>query len=85
MIKINIRNRIFNIGEKDIVLFNGACYQLITQRYHSEKFSFMYPVLSKQKSNKWVKSGTLVLYKEESGLKYYKFDLNKLEVFKNGN
>ena len=90
MAELKIGRRVFDITEKDIVMFNGACWQLITQTIHSGWNNYS-PKASKTMCEKFVKKGILVMYRKEQeyltqdgkqmGLYYYKFDMNKLNEF----
>ena len=90
MAELKIGRRVFNITEKDIVMFNGACWQLITQTIHSGWNNY-YPTVSKALCEKLLKKNILILVKKEReyttesgkqmGLYYYKFDMDKLNEF----
>lgn len=83
--EIKARTRIFNVTKNDVVLFNGACWSLLTQTYYGD-YSNIHPTLAKAKCEKWVKDGILVLEKEEKvyttqegkkmGLFYYRFTVD---------
>lgn len=87
-LKINRRN--FDITNRDVVLFNGACWQLITQTYFSNWYNH-YPLMSKTMCERFVKKGILVLHEKKDeyitssgkqmGLYYYKFDIEKLNEY----
>lgn len=64
MVEIKTRNGIFVITEKDVVLFNGACWQLMSQTYRSG-WDNLHPHLSATKCEKWLKKGALKLVKED--------------------
>lgn len=80
----------FDITEKDVVMFNGACWQLITQKIHKGWHDYS-PKASKAMCEKFVKKGILVMFKKEKeyttmngkqmGLYYYKFDMDKLNEY----
>lgn len=71
-------------------MFNGACWQLITQTIHSGWNNY-YPTVSKTLCEKLLKKNILILVKKEReyttesgkqmGLYYYKFDMDKLNEF----
>lgn len=92
MANLKIGRMFFDITEKDVVLFNGACWQLISQTIHSGWNSY-YPPMSKIMCEKFVKKGILVLYQKKDeyitqegkrmGLYYYKFDMDKLNEYLN--
>lgn len=71
--------REFIVGEKDLILDNGACYQLITQTYYQD-WSHVYPLVSKATFNKLLKAGVIRL----SDKKYKPFledDDNKYKLY----
>ena len=90
MAELHINRRVYDITERDVVLFNGAVWQLITQNYFSGWHSY-YPKISKITCEKFVKKNILVMFKKEKeyltesgqqmGLYYYKFDMEKLEEY----
>lgn len=90
MAELKIGRKVFDITEKDVVLFNGACWQLITQEFFSN-YCYYSPTMSKTMCEKFVKKGILVMFKKEKeyttmngkqmGLYYYKFDMDKLKEY----
>ena len=78
---------------EDVVLFNGACWQLITREIF-KGWHYYCPKVSKTMCEKFVKKNILVMYKKEKeyitadgkqmGMYYYKFDMDKLNEFING-
>lgn len=90
MAELKIGRRLFDINDKDIVLYNGACWQLMTQTYFDGWHSTC-PVMSKTMCDKFVKKNILVHFKTANeyetadgrkfGLHYYKFDMDKLKEF----
>jgi hypothetical protein len=77
-VKMNIKcgREEFALTEKDIIMYNGACYQLITRKI-IKGWSTTSPVLAKAKAVKLIKDGKLKEtiienppYKSE-GLVYY--------------
>lgn len=87
MADLKIGRLVFDITEKDVVMYNCACWQLITQKIRKGWRDYT-PKLSKILCEKFVKKGILVLFKEDGGyvtadgrqmgLSYYKFDIPKL-------
>lgn len=85
---VKIGRNYFDITEDDIVLFNGAIWQLITKKIAKGWYHYS-PVVAKNKANKWKKTGALYLVKEtglyktesgnQMGLWYYKFNIEKLK------
>jgi len=57
--KLKIGRKTYTITESDRVLFNGFCYQLVTQTYQSG-WNRVTPKLSKTKAEKYIKQGYLV-------------------------
>ena len=51
--------RTYTITESDRILFNGNCYQLVTQSYRSG-WSNVKPILAKANAEKCIKQGYLV-------------------------
>ena len=60
MAELKIGRLVFDITEKDIVMFNGACWQLITQTIHSGWNNY-YPTVSKTLCEKLLKKNILIL------------------------
>lgn len=90
MAELKIRRRTFNITGDDVVMYNGACWQLMSQTYF-DGWHRTTPIMSKTMCEKFVKKNILVMYKKEReyvttdgrqmGLYYYKFDMEKLNEF----
>lgn len=90
MAELKIGRKVFDITEKDVVLFNGTCWQIITQEIFSN-YRYYPPTMSKTMCEKFVKKGILVMFKKEKeyttmdgkqmGLYYYKFDMDKLNEY----
>lgn len=90
MTNLKIGRNTFEISEKDVVLFNGACWQLITQKVFRD-WHYHFPTMSKALCDKLLKKNVLNLVKKENeymtsdgermGLYYYKFDVDKLAEF----
>ena len=90
MAELKFGRNVFDITDKDVVMFNGACWQLISQKIF-DGWYYYYPKVSKTMCEKFVKKGILVMYKKEQeyltqdgrqmGLYYYKFDMTKLNEF----
>lgn len=90
MAELKIGRRVFDITEKDVVMFNGACWQLMTQTVRSG-WHDCYPVVSKTLCEKLLKKNILILVKKEReyvtesgkqmGLYYYKFNMDKLNEY----
>lgn len=90
MAELKFGRNVFNITDEDVVMFNGACWQLISQKIFDGWYDY-HPKVSKTMCEKFVKKGILVMYKKEQeyltqdgrqmGLYYYKFDMAKLNEF----
>lgn len=90
MAVLKIGRREVDINENDIVLFNGACWQLITRKITKGWNSF-YPLMSIALCNKLIKKNVLCMVKKEReyttqdgqqmGLYYYKFNMDNLEKY----
>jgi len=57
--ELKIGRRIYTITENDRILFNGNCYQLVTQNYGTS-WNSTTPILAKIKAKKFIKQGYLV-------------------------
>ena len=90
MAELKFGRNVFDITDEDVVMFNGACWQLISQKIFDGWYDY-YPKVSKTMCEKFVKKGILVMYKKEQeyltqdgrqmGLYYYKFNMAKLNEF----
>ena len=72
-LKIKTRKGEVTLTKKDIIMDNGACFQLMTQSYMDGWYS-QYYTLSKTTCNKLIKDQKLVLANrdEQKSLNYYK-------------
>lgn len=50
MVKLKIGRKILDISENDLILDNGACYQIVTQKV-CKGFDWHYPIMSKKLFN----------------------------------
>lgn len=90
MAELKIGRNVFDITDRDVVMFNGACWQLMSQKIHKGWHDYS-PKASKTMCEKFVKKGILVMCKKDKeyttmdgrqmGLYYYKFDMDKLNEF----
>jgi hypothetical protein len=62
------------LTEKDVIMFNGACYQITTQLKVDGWYSYPFQI-AKGKAEKMIKKGELVKYREYDGLTYYRINL----------
>lgn len=94
MADLKIGRIVYDINEKDVVLFNGVCWMLLTRYIRNGWYEYN-PTMSKTLCNKFAKKNILVLFKKEReyvtqngqkmGLYYYKFNMEKLEEYLNSN
>lgn len=68
---VKVRRMEIEVNKNDLVLFNGACYQIITKSH---------AILAKSRARKMIKEGKLVFEKvRDGGLKcnliYYRFNV----------
>ena len=54
----------FDLNEKDIIFYNGACYQITTRTFRKD-WGECYPKISTVNAKKLIKSGDLILINEE--------------------
>lgn len=62
---LKIGRREYKLTEKDRILFNGACYQLITRNNERSFWKPQSMVVSKTRMEKLIKSGEMILAKEK--------------------
>lgn len=55
-VKMNFKN--YTLTERDRVMFNGACYILITQKTRCG-YGYGDPTVPKKYAEKWIKNGVL--------------------------
>ena len=46
MVKLKVGRNIIELDEKDLILDNGACYQIVTKKVGG--FDWYYPIMSKK-------------------------------------
>lgn len=61
------------LTEKDVIMYNGACYQITTQLKVDGWYSYPFKIAN-GKAEKMIKKGDLVNSKEEGGLTYYRIN-----------
>lgn len=71
MVKVKSGKRIFFCDSKDEIMWNGACYQLITQHY-LKNWSYLIPLISKSEFNRLQK---LRVFEEPVKRKEVKFGI----------
>lgn len=73
---IKCRHEEFDVNETDLVMYNGACYQLVTKQSY-RGWDWSYPLIAKSKAEKMIRDGLMVLKneKDDHGMKllYYTF------------
>lgn len=90
MIKLKVGRNILDIDENDLILDNGACYQIITKEI-GKTFERYPPVMSKKLFNN-LKKCELIFTNEglrqaaikrygSSVITYWKFNVNRMEEF----
>lgn len=72
---MRIGHREININSSDVVMYNGACWQVITRQVNSGKHFRCSPIMSKTQAEKMIKQGLLKFVKNADGLAYYKFNV----------
>lgn len=80
---IKIGRREYDVHDNDLILDNGACYQLITQKYFY-KWNDVSPIFPKHLFKKMKKEGQIVLSerKYKSAIGKVEFDLYEFRVDK---
>lgn len=71
---VKCRNREFDCKQHDLILDNGACYQIITKSYRTG-YSNYTPVLSKTTFKKLLKEDYIVLSDRKYKAKFGEMDL----------
>ena len=64
MMELKLERRVFTVTEKDRILDNGSCYQLITQEY-GHGFDRRTPKVGRSIFSKLLKTGKIRLSKEK--------------------
>lgn len=62
------------LDANDVIMFNGACYQITTQRKIDGWYSYPFKIAN-VKAEKMIKRGELVKIKEDGSLTYYRINL----------
>lgn len=80
--KIKCGRKEFEVNEKDVLLFNGVCWQLLTKEVRSG-YGFATPTVSTKLCNKLLKENKIYMFRREReyitsdgkqmGLYYYRF------------
>lgn len=80
---VKCSRRKFDVTSDDLILDNGACYQIITQLYDSG-FSKLTPILAKSTFKKLLKEGKIVktnrLYKNSLGVVDHQYTVYRFNV-----
>ena len=79
--EIKCGRRTFTVTEKDRILDNGDCYQLITQHYF-DGWHKAIPLVAKSTFKKLLKEGKIELtsekYRDYNGMWLYRFVIEKV-------
>lgn len=90
MIKLKVGRDIIEIDDKDLILDNGACYQIVTEKIR-KGFNSYSPKMSKKLFND-LKKTEFIFTSEElrqdaikrygiSGITYWKFNIERMQKF----
>ena len=90
MVKLKVGRDIIELDNKDLILDNGACYQIVTQNVR-KGFDSHYPIMSKKLFND-LKKLELIFTSEglrqdainkygSSVMVYWKFNIEKMQKF----
>ena len=83
--------RHFEVTNKDIVMYNGACYQLMTQKYLAHDGGMYHlsydatPKIPNSRAEKLIREGKLIQFTTQKSqysnlpLKYYRFNVEGAE------
>lgn len=88
MVKLKVGRDIIELDHKDLILDNGACYQIVTQNVR-KGFDSHYPIISKKLFND-LKKLELIFTSEElrqdainkydsSVITYWKFNIERMQ------
>ena len=82
-IKIKINRYMKLVDEKDLILDNGACIQVLTQCGSFVDYGYAPLIMSKKQFKDLLKKGFLVIAEEETRKSpsisyYYRFDIKKM-------
>ena len=90
MAELKIGRQVFDITKNDVVIFNGACWQLMSRTVRSGWYD-CHPTVSKTLCEKLLKKDILILMEKKDeyitkdgkqmGRYYYKFDMDKLNEY----
>jgi hypothetical protein len=87
MVKLKVGRNIIELDEKDLILDNGVCYQIVTKKVGGS--DWRYPIMSKklfndlQKfelifTNEGLKQDAIKKY-DSSVITYWKFNIEKMQ------
>lgn len=88
MVKLKVGRKIFDIDENDLILDNGACYVLVTQKV-TKNYSSCSPTISKKLftelkkcemifTNKGLRQSAIEMY-GNSVVTFWKFDVDRMQ------
>ena len=78
MVKLKVGRNIIELDEKDLILDNGACYQIVTKKVGG--FDWYYPIMSKKLFHDLKK-----LENCASHSRYFSDELDAQNFYQNGN
>ena len=87
MVKLKVGRNIIELDEKDLILDNGACYQIVTKRVRGS--DWYYPVMSKKLfhdlkklelifTSEGLKQDAIKKY-GTSAITYWKFNIERMQ------
>lgn len=87
MVKLKVGRNILDISENDLILDNGACYQIVTKKVGG--FNWHYPIMSKKLFNDLKNTGLIFTNDElrQAAIKrygnivetYWKFNIESMK------
>jgi hypothetical protein len=89
VIKLKIAGNILDLDDKDLILDNEACYQVVTQKA-GKGFNWYYPVMSNDLfnglkelelvfTNEELRQNAIRKYGDKSRCTYWKFDIERMQ------
>lgn len=81
-VRLKIGREIFEINENDIIIDNGSCYQLVTQKIGNMVSGYYPPIVSKKLFNSLKKTGQLLADEKTEEYKRKKYNGTKIECYR---
>ena len=72
MIKLKIAGNILDLDDKDLILDNGACYQVVTQKAGLKESELVF-------TNEELRQNAIRKYGDKSRCTYWKFDIERMQ------